>query len=403
MSLSYISSTRKKSCKNCVKAKRRCDLGYPCCKRCFAKQLTCNYPTASRVRETEEVVVRLRTPDLIPFDSAAPSEPANTSTAELQDDGFTIDPVLLQSSDSSGNSHSSSSPESSSPETITEPWPPSWNWQTHPAGPPITIMEGLLPQIWEPSILSDTQVGSSLNRVCGFIPALAYSGSTDYLHEALYQDWQPQAYQDSIALSSLYMCKTGSNQSILRRAIDSKINGLISQSKTWTLREHLAAVQALIIYQIIRLFDPELGMQAQAEKHNTMLEVWVAHLWKRFFNEPQKFANCFDNWVFQESLRRTVLLSVFLRGIWSAVTKGGVCDQVPVLSRLPIAGDARLWEYKMEEWVLQEPWENKEKVVTYQDFSSTWTGESDIGALTEWQKLLLVACRGQDDPRLLNC
>lgn len=60
------------------------------------------------------------------------------------------------------------------------------------------------------------------------------------------------------------------------------------------LLEHLAAVQTLIIYQIIRLFDPSLDGQAQAQKQNILLETWAAHLWKRFFNESALFANCYE-------------------------------------------------------------------------------------------------------------
>jgi hypothetical protein len=43
-------------------------------------------------------------------------------------------------------------------------------------------------------------------------------------------------------------------------------------SITWILTEHLAAVQALIIYQTVRLYDPILNLQEQAESHNTLLK-----------------------------------------------------------------------------------------------------------------------------------
>jgi Fungal Zn(2)-Cys(6) binuclear cluster domain len=42
------SSTRQKSCHNCVKAKRRCDLAFPRCSRCVQKQLSCDYSHVSR-------------------------------------------------------------------------------------------------------------------------------------------------------------------------------------------------------------------------------------------------------------------------------------------------------------------------------------------------------------------
>src|SRR6478735_5014024 len=39
-------STRRKSCKACVRSKRRCDLGLPSCDRCIARKVSCEYPWA---------------------------------------------------------------------------------------------------------------------------------------------------------------------------------------------------------------------------------------------------------------------------------------------------------------------------------------------------------------------
>ncbi|KAF2703885.1 hypothetical protein K504DRAFT_473583 [Pleomassaria siparia CBS 279.74] len=378
--LGYISSTRKKSCHSCVKSKRRCDLGYPCCRRCLAKKIDCTYPNAS-VHEAK-VMIRHTTPDLAPLAVA---------TTELWQDQNSapgsIDPALLQPSESSNSSESAQ-------EVIVH--------EQHQRG--ITCVEPRMcdeiTQMWEPSYLTKDQVRFIVNKLCSFIPSMASAGNTPFTHEALYRDYSPPAYQDSCSLSALYLMRTDKNIPILTKSIDSKIACLLTSSSHWTLSEHLAAVQALIIYQIIRLFDPALGLQAIAEKQNYLLELWTAYLWKRSFNDPGVFTSCYDSWVFYESLRRTTIMSVFIRGTWNALTSGGFCDQVPVLARLPLSKDGQLWHGDLHQWTEKEPCATQ-CLQTYGEFSTAWQSGSPPDQLTDFERLLLVACRGKEEPALL--
>ncbi|KAF2476455.1 uncharacterized protein BDR25DRAFT_66148 [Lindgomyces ingoldianus] len=366
--LGYISSTRKKSCHACVKSKRRCDLGYPCCKRCFTKGLNCTYPNGS-VNEAE-VVVRQTTPDLIPLTNEGGLE-----TSELPHNLAAIDPVLTSSSDSS------------SPESVQE---------EIPYLQPLTAV--ILPQIWEPRVLAEEKVIWMAKQLTTFVQSLALSGSTPFLHHALYRNYQPSAYQDSCSLSALYLLKTNQNHSILTSTIDAKIAALIASSSSWTLAEHLAAVQALIIYQIIRLFDSDLNLQSLASSQNSLLELWTAQLWKRSFNEVQSFPTSYTSWIFYESLRRTVLMSTFLRGTWSAVGNGGLCEVVPILARLPMTRDNKLWELDGESWGRRAREQQKRGcLIAYGEFTLSFrVEEEDVGSLPEFEKLLLVACRGEE-------
>jgi hypothetical protein len=391
--LGYISSTRKKSCRQCVKAKRRCDLGYPCCKRCFAKGLACAYPNAA-VREAE-VIIRQATPDLapLPTDEAVfgPADPPSPQTRCY------IDPALLQPS-------SSSSPESSTDGELDrrrERSPPSGSsrWQVEHS-----IRRELLPDIWAPAYLSDKQVSFLVNRLSGLVPTLVFSGHNAFVHRSLYSKVQPSAFDDSCSLSALYLAKTSQNTPIITRSIESKISGLLAASKTWSLIDHLAAVQAMIVYQAIRLFDPSLNVQATAASQNRLLEIWTGALWKRSFKEHASFDSAWDAWVFYESLRRTVLVSVFLRGGWSCITRGGLCDQIPVLAKLPLNRSDGLWAADESEFE-KKRMENRKSLdalVAYGEWAAEWNGGTgDVEGLTDFQRMLLAACRGQDDPRLL--
>ncbi|KAF2643489.1 hypothetical protein P280DRAFT_394167 [Massarina eburnea CBS 473.64] len=396
--LGYISSTRKKSCRQCVKAKRRCDLGYPCCKRCFTKALDCAYPNAS-VREAE-VIIRQATPDLALPPTTATSASSGASGGGIRLHMEEIDPALLQAFSDSSASASGSRPEKSldfESIPIAHPWPQQIYRRPRTTPP----QRPLVPHFSSPTFLNDPQVIFLISGMCAFVPALAYNGHNTFIHSHLYEEQQPSAYQDSVAISALYMVKTQKNITVLAKSMDAKIAALIASSHSWTLEEHLAAVQALITYQLIRLFDPTMNLQSSAIPHNHLLAVWTAHLWKRSFAHPLTLPDCHASWVFYESLRRTVMISVFLRGAWSCVTRGGLCDQVPVLARLPLTTDDKLWVENKNMFESRTPCRKKaEALVAYGEWSARWDG--DPRNLSDFQRLLLVACRGQEDPRLLQ-
>lgn len=288
---------------------------------------------------------------------------------------------------------------------------------------PQPILESLLPQIWEPRILNTRKVSTIIDELCAFVPSMAYNGHTLYLHGSLYKNWQPQTYLDSCSLSALYMAKTQRNVPMLINSINAKVLGMLENSHSWTLAEHLSAVQAMIIYQTIRMFDPELGQQEIGQKQNALLELWTATLWKRSFNEPipphisslregmtyaqSQYRNLYDHhaWIFQESLRRTVLMSVFLRGAWCCANQGGWCEQIPVLARLPLSKDVRLWEAVEEEWngMMNDGSRREEGkgLIAYGDLSYGWEPRvANVEELSDFERLLLVACKGNADDRL---
>lgn len=434
--LGYISSTRKKSCFACVKAKRRCDLGYPFCKRCCVKGYDCKYPNATPPDASSsrraapghvpaEVVIRQSTPDL----TATPvvggsSSNAATAAANIASSGNTavpagppppqqpfinfnaadasIDPFLFQASDSSG---SSSSPESFEDFQTHHDWvleKPREMPRTMPRAP-LTRM--LIPEITCPTFLTDPQVVYIVSNLSSFVGTMADSGTASFLHKDLYGSNEPQAYQDCVAISALHLNKTVRNQRILARAIMGKIASIAAGARNWTLPQHLAAVQAMIVYQVIRLFDPDLNLQEEAEKHNNLLQMWSAKLWKRASDEPQTFDSKYAAWVFNESLRRTVMMSVFVRCAWSCLTRGGYADQVPVLARLPLTKDFDAWDCTQDDWDLRPVGilgGEEEALFSYGDMAGTWTHDRGVETLDPFNRMLLAACRGRDDPRLIT-
>jgi hypothetical protein len=271
-----------------------------------------------------------------------------------------------------------------------------WKRSQEPA-----VSRQLSTKLWAPAWLNEEQILFMVSKLQSFVPTLAFTGANAFVHSALYKSHQPAAFQDSISLSALYLAKTKQNAPILTNSINEKINGLTASADSWSLQQHLAAVQALIVYQIIRLFDGDLGQAAAAARQNRLLELWTAQLWKRSFAEPIAFAKPWEAWVFYESLRRTVMISVFLRGGWAALMQDGLCDQVPVLARLPLSKGDGFWDTKEEDFERRVAGvDGRDQLIAYGDFSLSYELGSDLGALSEFQRLLLAACRGQLDPRL---
>jgi hypothetical protein len=407
----YISSTRKKACEPCVKVKRRCDLGYPECERCVTKGLICAYPTL--VHESK-VVVKQVTPD---FRLAAPGLALNTVNDGVAGNVEGEPAVAGPCSSTRPDTYSLPDPSPELFASLRTPLALELTTDDNLAYPeaikhdelPQSILETALPQIWEPRFLSTAQVSDIVREVCSFVPAMAYSGHTVFLHSALYTSWQPPAYQDACALSALYMARTPRNVSILTNSINTKIQTLINDSATWTIYEHLAAVQALLIYQVIRLFDPSLQQTALADQHNALLDLWAGTLWKRAFNEQSRLDSSYEAWIFHESLRRTVWMSVFLRGAWCSVTKGGLCEQIPVVARLPLTRGLALWDSENGGgWAGREgggsglEGEMGRGLIAYGDLTYSWRPRRSRVELSAFERLLIVSCRWEEDAQMLR-
>ncbi|USP82646.1 hypothetical protein yc1106_09920 [Curvularia clavata] len=414
--LGYISSTRRKSCTACVKAKRRCDLGYPFCKRCSVKGLDCVYPTARKtpvsVRDAELVIKHTAVvlDETTTTTAAAPATAAATSVEP--DDNFgdlrvnahdlgniARQPWMLAALLSSSESESSESDVSTSE-------PDTWQIGRDESmkAPPLPLHRTLLPPVVVPILLNEKQSTAVIEGLCSLVTTMACSGAMPFLHPKLYPEYdQPAAYQDCVAISALYMMRNANNANILINSINAKIAALVKESKSWSLMQHLAAVQALVVYQIIRLFDPTLSAQEQAVKQNVLLERWATSLFHRSSYDMPSLAGPRERWVFAESLRRTLFMSVFTRCGWTVFSTGGLASQVHVLASMPVTKDTKRWiQEGEEEQCRDESMHSQDQgLVTYFDFALDWSDTKLIDELDSFGKLILAPCRGHDLPQLI--
>ena len=160
------------------------------------------------------------------------------------------------------------------------------------------------------------------------------------------------------------------------------------------MEDTLVGVQALVIYQIIRLFDGDIRQRANAERQFPLLDAWTCRLRSLANNLMSDNSvahwSLYQRWIFIESARRTVMMSVMVQAIYTVV-KEGVCSLVPFLATLPISVNGALWNMSEEEW-----WQSTlglgSDLLPYREFVDEWSSGTAIQT-DAFETILLVACK----------
>jgi hypothetical protein len=180
----------------------------------------------------------------------------------------------------------------------------------------------------------------TVKRIKSYPSLLARQAQTPFIHSSLYRDTLPRVMQDVLGACALYGQKRETNQPLVFGVISAAADRLLNDYSPVGLAawEQLAAVQALVLYQIIRLFDGDIRQRADAERAIPTLQDWTRQLQGRIhrIGDPSLSADSigrtppatslamdsWQNWVFAESLRRTVIVSYTLQGLYSFLKNG---------------------------------------------------------------------------------
>ncbi|KAJ5093204.1 hypothetical protein N7456_009065 [Penicillium angulare] len=356
---SRLARSRQKSCVACAEGKRRCNRQSPQCSRCLARGVPCRYMNGSSAPRQPEAhsnkqistIFSSYTNDLFPYAEIA--EPLINF-----DDAINIDPWLTMGpSSSSPLSDQGLSPMHTYPELVVLD-----KWSTHQI---LQVVKGL--------------------------PQLFFKhNKTPFIHPRLYDSYLPLAIQDAFTVTASYCTKSSETEDMVFRILESKTNFLLCQDyQSESLESLLAAVQALMIFHTIQLFDGNIRQRSIAERNLDTVRLMTFQLHVRATDEL-KPASTWREWVFAESIRRTVIMSFIIEGVFS-VLKSGVCPNVPFLSLLPFTAGSELWEDTTDAtWVA-----GSEQVVLYGDFSIAWEKGLVSKELNAFEKLLLTPCLGE--------
>lgn len=228
MSKIMNSHSQRRSCTSCVTLKRRCDLKTPQCSRCLSKGSTCTYTNEPFGHQS---------PSAAAPNSLVRSPPAGDS-GETQ--SLSLDDTVLPDLDFESFYGSYTFDQLSS---LTKP--------TDLASSSITI---------PPLDVAGQQTGDTIaylvNQVRGLPTTFVYQSTTPFVHNRMYRSRLPQVLRDAFTVCAVYLTMTQSNKAIVFGIIETQVADLIEHSCiTSSIAQNLASVQALILVQIVQLFD----------------------------------------------------------------------------------------------------------------------------------------------------
>jgi len=350
------------SCTKCVKAKRKCDLGQPRCQRCTERDILCVYEVGSTatVKANSSSAASIAdneivTPTLSPIWPST-TTPQGFAAASNGDSAFAMDLTSISNFDTSvdwfGNIMTSPSLDvddfvdrSSLAKQIEED---------------ATVMTG---EIYMP------RVRYAVSRIKTWTAMFAERSMTPFIHRSLFSrvEGPEDVTFDALSACALYAVRNKENNRAVLEDVRRKAKRLITEKGETKWKEPgelLASLQTLLLYQIIRLFDGDIRLRADAEIDAVVQVRWTVEILKYF--RPLKTQEmaldqlmAYDaqlcltkppdwrDWVFDESVRRTVLTSYMIQGVYSFLKDGWdpVCGKVEKLS---LTAQKELWEAPSE-------------------------------------------------------
>ncbi|KAL7924856.1 hypothetical protein ACQKWADRAFT_260018 [Trichoderma austrokoningii] len=308
---------RRKSCAACIKAKRRCDFAVPACLRCSQRRIQCEYPP--RMPRAKAKVSCNVANEPVPLQAVAAID--GTGSAETiagqfistEASQYGIDPILGVSTTfenvAKGQGY----------EVIRQP--------SMLAAPTTKGFHDRLSEIVA------RKLQFSLDQIHKAPRTMVTETQTPWSHPLLYADSMPRSMQDAHASCALYLAKNRANAQVIFRCIESRVQDLLCEPLPTTPIDSLAHTQALLLYQIIRLFDGDISARASGERIIPFLETSAIGLLAHVIFDTE--ANCSDpfsecalatpsdlwkDWIFQESARRTLLFAFFFLQAYRVLT-----------------------------------------------------------------------------------
>lgn len=301
--------TRHKSCVACIQTKRKCDRTQPKCQRCITTGSACQYIGRNRARPQQTA-----------------DQSITRTSADWQLQTFEVDHV--------------------SSATLLAPITNevSFDILQQPLNLPLNDSLPLIPNIGDlvthsqpPFIDPDSKLYARVEYCAArlsLIPKLfATTGQTMFIHRQTFQALPSPVLQQAMSACALYSMKTPSTKPLVHQVIHQNVQHLLATTDltSATNPELLAALQALLLYQLMRLFDGDIRLRAYAEADESTTILWASELRTRAcaLSMPLHPVSTFSSdshvwqfWLFSESIRRTVVTTFLLQGVYNYLKTG---------------------------------------------------------------------------------
>lgn len=284
-------------------------------------------------------------------------------------------------------------------------------------------------------------------------PALYASSSTDSKEPSSLSSNQvpalPPVLQEVFAVCAAYAAKNELNSSLVMSLIETKSSALLYSHDQvhWTAFEQLAALQALLVFQMMRLFDGDFRQRALGEASEPVLASWTTNLQalvgRSVFDGSDLHMDTFgeraasllgsdysgnpdanlslpegapsrrstptgqltpaandaimsswQRWLFNETLRRTIITSYMIRGIYT-MARQGYSHLGSVVTDMSFTSNSRLWaattagRWKRARETADPGW------ISHMDFSQM-LDVADPHNVDEFAVMMAVTYRGKD-------
>lgn len=374
---------RLRACTACTKAKRPCNKRLPRCERCVQKGVLCKYPPARQTawdyalanekdgeaQSAESTPAAISpagqgsTSDTMPSDAgSAPKEDFNFRSwleASMGHCSAFAPPELRVHGELVGLAAAPSFNLSSLRDMVlkcTIPRQEDWFYS---------------PEAWEVTRTAQSELSSDLfdlvalkqfvKTIQEWVRRWGTTGRCPFIHHRLYNRRFPSVVQDAYTALAAYNSRTAETTELCFRIIQDRVARLVEDNLcagASTLAEptmvpmldpfdHLARVQALLVYETIGLLDGDITLRETAERYMPTLTQWAKEMWdsaeldsnihsaisdldagsddpglaRPTSGEDAETAswNC---WIVSESIRRTWITANLTRSVYSVLKTG---------------------------------------------------------------------------------
>lgn len=204
-----------------------------------------------------------------------------------------------------------------------------------------------------------------------------------------------QPLSNAYSACASYCCRTEQNMHIIKPLVTNTYRQLCDTAVSPSVSAELENVQALLLLHIVQLFDGDVDFRMEAEGSLDKFRERVLRLQRRAGSEVlnSSASSSYEDWVLAESIRRTIITSVFAEAIYLSVREGG-CRTVPFMSLLPLTVSGRLWTATSENEWSQALTLVPVQTIPYGEAIDWWKEAGSQGKLEDLQQVLFAACKG---------
>lgn len=403
--MSSISSgtSLRRSCQGCVKVKRRCDLLFPECSRCFKKGVRCQYiniPLSSRTsprgdghsnngRVTKPTITRqnqqqqqqkIHNAVVVGTIKTEAAQENNIETIVIRPPKRTT-PQSDEASDEGSVASDDSTDSSANSNT---------NDYDMLIRPPLDIE---IRKQHSPYIIN--LVAKAVRQA----PGLFVQGQSFFIHPCVYSKSLPRPVRDIRALCAMYKNDSDDYQlssvklsTLLQRQIVSLIQ---TAKKTTDFEELVACVQALTLAQCLQLSEGNIHGPA-VEKSLELLAALAHRMWYLVPRELPSSMSPWHAWIFGETVRRTIVFSHLVIAAFSFLTRGYAC-RTPFIDALPFDGRTYLWDARSEQDWAKYNTQRDFPMVSVIEYADLLQSGRAL-CFSSFESLIIATCRGLELP-----